>query len=283
MRGFRIELGEIEAALRATPPWPRPWCCCARTGRATSAWPPTWGSPREPRPRPTPSCSGTSWSASPSTWCPPFSSPSRSCRATPIARWTARPWPGSARLGGPRPGGRRAGRPPHPAGRGAGRPLVRGPGGERGWSLRRLLRAGRPLAARHPARDARFATRSESSCRCGPSSRPRPWRGRPSCWRRRGRRRVAAGAADPPRDAVRATCRSRSPRSASGSSTSSPRGARPTTCRRLSPCAAGWTSRPWSGPSPRWCGATRPCAPPSRHAGSARCRRSRGPPAGRCR
>ena len=42
LRGFRIELGEIEAVLREhRGGGAEPWCCCGRTGRATSDWWPT--------------------------------------------------------------------------------------------------------------------------------------------------------------------------------------------------------------------------------------------------
>ena len=91
---------------------------------------------------------------------------------------------------------------------------------------RRLLRAGRPLAAGHAGSSRACATPSASSCRCARSSRRPP---SPRCAARveaarragRGCRRAAAAAA------CRATarCRSRSRRSGSGSSTSSSRAA----------------------------------------------------------
>ena len=83
------------------------------------------------------------------------------------------------------------------------------------------------------------ARRSASSCRCGGSSRRRPWPG----WRRRidagaARPRPAAAAALRALGRGRASCRCRSRSSGSGSSTSSSPAAPPTTSRSRSGCAA---------------------------------------------
>ena len=100
---------------------------------------------------------------------------------------------------------------------------------------RRLLRARRPLAARHPAGLAGARGARASSCRCATLFEA-PTLGRA---RARGSRRRAARPASAVRGAAACArrrdgerrCRSPSPRSGSGSSTSSSRAARPTTCR----------------------------------------------------
>ncbi len=71
--------------------------------------------------------------------------------------------------------------------------LGRPAGARAGRRPRRLLRAGRPLPARRPARGARAAGARSRALRCAPSSRRRPWPGSPrrwpTAWRRAARRR----------------------------------------------------------------------------------------------
>ena len=125
------------------------------------------------------------------------------------------------------------------AGRGAaGGDLRRGARPRAGGGRRRLLRAGRPLAAGDPGDVAGARACSEWSCRCGRCSRRRRWRAWPARIERRGPR--PAGAPAPPiapAAAGGAACRCRSPSSGSGSSTSSSRAARSTTSRRRRGCA----------------------------------------------
>ncbi len=162
--------------------------------------------------------------------------------------------------------------------------LVRGAGARAGRRPRRLLRAGRPLAARHPGGlpRARAAARRAAAARAVREPHPRragaPRRGDPARRARRARaaphRAGAAGAG---------SCRCRSPSSGSGSSTVWSRG-RATYNIPLALQLEGDLAVAGARRRPRRdrAAATRPCAPPSprpaasRRRGSIR-RRSRSP------
>ena len=130
---------------------------------------------------------------------------------------------------------------------------------------RRLLRAGRPLAAGHAGRRRACARRSASSCRCARCSRRRPW----PTWRARveaarGARRGLPAPPLVPRAARRRRCRSPSRSSGSGSSTSSSRAAPlyniPAALRLRGAARRGGAG---AAPGARSCAATRRCARPS--------------------
>ena len=113
----------------------------------------------------------------------------RRCRSPPTARWTAGPCPEPAAAR--RPADRRS---PRRARRSRSCWPASGPrccGVERGRRRRQLLRARRPLAARHPAALAGARRASASSCRCARSSRRR----RSPAWPRGSSGRAGAAAA----------------------------------------------------------------------------------------
>ena len=124
----------------------------------------------------------------PSTWCPSAFVPLDALPLTPNGKVDRRalPAPAEPRQAAPEPGGAAA-RP----GRGgcwpgSGREVL---GVDRVGRARRLLRAGRPLAARHPGGRRGSARPSGSSCRCAPCSSPdrrRAGRGAIEAARRRG-------------------------------------------------------------------------------------------------
>ena len=157
IRGFRIELGEIEAALDA----------CAGVRRASSLV-------REDRPGERRlvayvvstaqdiDAAGTArraqGSACPTTWCPPRSCALPALPLTPNGKLDRKALPAP----------RRSASPPPTSSRRARRSRRRSPhiwaevllGAERDRRPRQLLRARRPLAARHPASMARAAPRT---------------------------------------------------------------------------------------------------------------------------
>jgi hypothetical protein len=176
IRGFRVELGEVEEALRAHPQVRD--AVVVRVGRRgpVAVWPPTWSPP-------IPHLSASELQTLlRSRFCPSTMVPS--ARSFPTRTHTSH---ASGKVGsqgaadaaadGDGSGARGAG---DADGGGAGRGVGLGASGLASGCSRRLLRAGRALAARDTGGVARQAGVRRGSCRCAPSSsipRCAPWLG----------------------------------------------------------------------------------------------------------
>ena len=192
-------------------------------------------------------------------------------------RWRACPSPNGKvdrRALPPRRDRRRAGgrlRGAAHAGRGgAGRDLGRGPAASSAVGApRRLLRAGRPLAPRHPGDLPRARAPAASSCRCAACSRSR--RLAELAAADRGRRWEADSPVPPlvRRRTRRGRSRSPSPSSASGSSTGSSPAPRSTTSRPAAASPVRSTRRPCAARLREVVRRHEACARPSRRRAAA--------------
>ena len=263
VRGFRIELGEIEAALRAAPGGARGRGGGARgRARATSGWWPTWWPRRGQRAGRGGAARATSRQRLPEYMVPSAFVVLEALPLTPNGKVDrkALPAPDGRAGGAQRPTWRRARRPEELLAGIWAEVLRRGARGR----ARRLLRAGRPLAAGHAGGLARARRASAWSCRCAPCSRRPRWPRWPRASRRAGAAAGRRGAA------ARRPCR------ATGALPLSFAQQRLWFLDQLEPGSAAYNmpaavrlegaldaAALRARASRSWCAATRRCAPPS--------------------